>query len=188
MRQMNKPATGPRQMSKSATQKTSTSKKPESFSFDMSDIENLIALLRDSGINEIELAEGERSIRLRKDPTPVVQTMTQPTMAPVAQSEAPAAPSAEAPKAEATAPTEAAKPAGKILNAPMVGTFYSAPSPDADAFVSVGDKVKKGQILCIIEAMKTMNQIEAEFDGTITEVLIEDGTPVEYGEPLFTLS
>ncbi len=174
-------------MSKSATQKTSTSKKSESFSFDMSDIENLIAMLRDSGINEIELAEGERSIRLRKDPTPVVQAMTQPTMAPVATAAAPA-PTAEAPKAEAAKPAETAKPAGKTLNAPMVGTFYSAPSPDADAFVSVGDKVKKGQTLCIIEAMKTMNQIEAEFDGTITEILIEDGTPVEYGEPLFAFS
>ena len=174
-------------MSKSATQKNSTAKKSsESFSFDMSDIENLIALLRDSGINEIELAEGERSIRLRKDPTPVVQTMVQPHMAPVATAATPA--SAATTKTEAPQPQEAAKPVGKTLNAPMVGTFYTAPSPDANAFVSVGDKVKKGQTLCIIEAMKTMNQIEAEFDGTITEVLIEDGSPVEYGEPLFAIA
>lgn len=175
-------------MSKSATQKSTTSKKSsESFTFDMSEIEKLITLLRDSGINEIELAEGERSVRLRKDPTPVVQAMTQPTMAPVATSAAPA-PVAPAPQAAAPAPTEAAKPAGKTIDAPMVGTFYTAPSPDAKAFVSVGDKVKKGQTVCIIEAMKTMNQIEAEIDGTVTEVLIEDGTPVEYGEPLFTIS
>ena len=173
-------------MSKSATQKNSAAKKStESFSFDMSDIENLIALLRDSGINEIELAEGERSIRLRKDPTPVVQTMAQPHMAPVATATAPAPTAA---KAEAPQPQEAAKPVGKTLNAPMVGTFYTAPSPDANAFVSVGDKVKKGQTVCIIEAMKTMNQIEAEFEGTITEILIEDGAPVEYGEPLFAIA
>lgn len=172
-------------MSKSATQKsTATKKTGEAFSFNLSEIENLIALLRDSGINEIELAEGERSIRLRKDPTPVVQAATiGHAVAPVA-----AAP-VEAPKPAAVAPvTEAAKPAGKTIDAPMVGTFYTSPSPDADTFVSVGDKVKKGQIVCIIEAMKTMNQIEAEVDGTVQEILIENGSPVEYGEPLFVIS
>lgn len=160
--------------------KSATSKKTEAFSFEMSDIENLITLLRDSGINEIELAEGERSIRLRKDPTPVIEA---------AQVAAAPAPVAEAPKPAAVTPVaEAAKPAGKTIDAPMVGTFYAAPSPEAQAFVSVGDKVKKGQTVCIIESMKTMNQIEAEVDGTVTEICLEDGTPVEYGEPLFVLS
>lgn len=158
--------------------KSATSKKTEAFSFELSEIKNLIALLRDSGINEIELAEGERSIRLRKDPTPVIQganVVTAPMMA-----------VAEAPK-----PTQAvveAKPVSKSIKAPMVGTFYGSPSPDSAAFIRVGDKVKKGQTVCIIEAMKTMNQIEAEIDGTVTEILIENGSPVEYGEPLFAIS
>lgn len=171
-------------MSKSATQKSTPSKKTaEAFSFNLSEIENLIALLRDSGINEIELAEGERSIRLRKDPIPVVQAATIGGHAP-----APVA-AAEAPKPAAVAAVaEASKPADKTIDAPMVGTFYTAPSPEADAFVSVGDKVKKGQVVCIIEAMKTMNQIEAEVDGTIQEILIDNGSPVEYGEPLFVIS
>jgi len=156
--------------------KSAVSKKTEAFSFELSEIKNLIALLRDSGINEIELAEGERSIRLRKDPTPIVHGANVVA--------APIAAVAEAPKPAAPA----VKPASKTIQAPMVGTFYSAPSPDAKPFITVGDKVKKGQIVCIIEAMKTMNQIEAEIDGTITEMLIQDGSPVEYGEPLFALS
>lgn len=104
-----------------------------------------------------------------------------PAAAPAAAAPAPAAPAAAAPAAESAAPVQE----GEAVTSPMVGTFYSKPSPDAEPFVAVGSKVSAGQTLCIIEAMKVMNEIKAEKGGTISEVCVEEGTPVQYGDDLF---
>jgi acetyl-CoA carboxylase biotin carboxyl carrier protein len=126
------------------------------------------------------------------EPQPVV-TMAAPApmahaAAPVSVGPAATAPAAAAPAAPASAAEPLAPPAGHVLTSPIVGTFYAAPSPDAQPFVRVGDRVKKGQVLCIVEAMKLMNEIESDVDGTISEILPKNGQPVEYGEPLFAIA
>ncbi|MCS3903986.1 acetyl-CoA carboxylase biotin carboxyl carrier protein [Methylohalomonas lacus] len=149
---------------------------------DIRKVKKLIELLEESGIAEIEIHEGEESVRISR------QGSSQP--APVgyyhapAQQEAPAAPAAPA-----AAETESAAPVeeGHIINAPMVGTFYSSPSPGSPAFVDVGQPVAAGEVICIIEAMKIMNQIECEINGTVSKVLVENGEPVEYGQPMFVI-
>lgn len=145
------------------------------FSFDLAQIEELINLLKTSGINEIELAQGDLSLRLRREEPQAARTV--------------AVPAAVAAPAPVVAPAIAGKPKieGHVIESPMVGTFYASPTPNADPFVSTGTKVKKGQTLCIIEAMKTLNHIEAERDGIVRDVLVQNAQPVEFGEPLFVL-
>ena len=143
---------------------------------DIRKVKKLIELLEESGIAEIEIHEGEESVRISRNPTVV------PGAAPVAIA-APVV--AAAPVAEA-APVEE-KIEGHVLNSPMVGSFYRAPSPGAASFVDVGSKVSVGDTLCIIEAMKLLNQIEADKGGTIKAILVENGQPVEYNQPLFII-
>lgn len=152
---------------------------------DLRKIKTLIDLVRESGVAELEVNEGEDHLR-------IVNTRS-PSQAPLAPVQIPAsdfvaADAPEAAPAAAAAPAPAAPAAGKkTVTSPMVGTFYRAPSPEAKPFVQVGDTVKKGDTLCIIEAMKLLNEIEAEEEGVIKEVLVENGQPVEYGQPLFVL-
>lgn len=152
---------------------------------DIRKVKKLIELLEESGIDELEIREGEESVRISRHsksaPAPIYAAAPA-YAAPVA---APAPVAAAAPAAEA-APA-AAQLSGNVVRSPMVGTFYRAPSPTAAAFVEVGQSVKKGDILCIVEAMKMMNHIEAETSGTIGQILVESGQPVEYDQPLFTI-
>lgn len=144
--------------------------------FETDYIEKLAKVLADTGLTEISLEDGEQAITLRKD------VVVAPVAAPVANIQAPAvAPAA----AQAQAPT-AVEPAkkGTPITSPMVGTFYKSPSPDADAFVSVGDNVKPGDVVCIVEAMKMMNEIKSEISGKVVDICVEDGQPVEFGQVL----
>jgi acetyl-CoA carboxylase biotin carboxyl carrier protein len=151
---------------------------------DIRKIKKLIELLEESGIAEIEIKEGEEAVRISRGGThvPGVQYIAAP---PVMS----AAPVAAAPAATPVAGAPAGKAANKdnIVPAPMVGTFYAAPSPTAKPFVEIGDEVKPGQVLCIIEAMKMMNQIEADRGGRITAIMCKNGDPVEFGQPLFVI-
>jgi acetyl-CoA carboxylase biotin carboxyl carrier protein len=147
---------------------------------DIRKVKKLIELLEESGIAEIEIKEGEEAVRISRMPTGAYA----PQPAPIMMS-APAPLAAPAP-AVAEVP---AKPRANehVVTAPMVGTFYAAPTPGAKAFVDIGDEVKVGQVLCIIEAMKMMNQIEADKSGKITSVMAQNGDPVEFGQPLFVI-
>jgi acetyl-CoA carboxylase biotin carboxyl carrier protein len=161
---------------------------------DIRKVKKLIELLEESGIAEIEITEGEEAVRISRYPA------TAPVAAPVMQAPAPvsvpvAAPAASA-AATATAAPEAAEPApaaaaessaGHRVAAPMVGTFYRSPSPEAEPFVKVGDTIQAGDTLCIIEAMKMMNQIEADISGKVLSCEMENGDPVEYGQALFVI-
>ena len=147
---------------------------------DIRKVKKLIELLEESGVAEIEIKEGEESVRISRQ-------SQQPAAMPAAAPMAPQAPAAPTPAAEAPAAEASSEPSGETINSPMVGTFYRASSPDASPFVDVGTTVKKGDTLCIIEAMKMFNQIEAEVDGTIKSVLVENGQPVEYDQPLFVI-
>ncbi|WP_321283334.1 acetyl-CoA carboxylase biotin carboxyl carrier protein [uncultured Vibrio sp.] len=157
---------------------------------DIRKIKKLIELVEESGIAELEISEGEESVRISRHgaaaaPAPVHYAAAPVAAAPVAApAPAAAAPVAEAPAAEAPA---AAVPAGHQVLSPMVGTFYRSPSPDAKSFVEVGQKVNAGDTLCIVEAMKMMNQIEADKSGVVTAILVEDGQPVEFDQPLVVI-
>ncbi|TDX99589.1 acetyl-CoA carboxylase biotin carboxyl carrier protein [Thiohalophilus thiocyanatoxydans] len=149
---------------------------------DIRKVKKLIELLEESGIAEIEIKEGEESVRIsRSGPNAPMMAAPAPQPAPAA---APAA--APAPAAEESS-GEAALPEGHVVKSPMVGTLYRAPSPGATPFVEVGQQVNAGDTLCIIEAMKLLNQIEADKGGTIKAILVENGQPVEYDEPLFVI-
>ena len=152
---------------------------------DIRKVKKLIELLEESNINELEITEGEDSVRFSRG-API-----QAYAAPVPVTQQPATITAPAPAAApAVAATAAAAPdelAGHLVKSPMVGTFYASPSPDSAAFVTVGSTVKAGDVLCILEAMKMMNQIEADRAGTIGAILAEDGEPIEYDQPLFTI-
>ena len=151
---------------------------------DLRKLKKLIDLVEESGIAEIEVTEGEEKVRITR-----ATAAPAPVYAAPAQVAVPAPAPAAAPAA-AAAPAPAAPAAHDLSNAqksPMVGTFYRAPGPNAAAFVEVGQQVKAGDTLCIIEAMKLMNEIEAEKSGTVKEILVENGTPVEFGEPLFII-
>jgi len=140
--------------------------------FDIDYVEKLAKVLADNSLTEISLEDGEQAITIRKD---VIGVTTQ--AAPVVSAQ---------PAAQTTpekAPSEPAKK-GKPLTSPMVGTFYSAPAPDAEPFVKVGQTIKEGDIVCIVEAMKLMNEIESEFSGKIVEICVSDGQPVEFGQVL----
>ena len=153
---------------------------------DLRKLKKLIDLVEESGIAEIEVTEGEEKVRItRTVAAPAVQTVYAAAPAPVAAPAA-AVPTASAPAAPA-APAAAPANHANAQKSPMVGTFYRAASPTSDPFVEVGQTVKEGQTLCIIEAMKLMNEIEAEKSGVVKAILVENGTPVEYGEPLFVI-
>jgi acetyl-CoA carboxylase biotin carboxyl carrier protein len=149
---------------------------------DIRKVKKLIELLEESGIAEIEIKEGEEAVRISRMPTgayahpqPYMMHAPATIAAPVA-----APPPVEAPPAKPRANEH-------VVTAPMVGTFYAAPTPGAKAFVDIGDEVKVGQVLCIIEAMKMMNQIEADKSGKVTSVMAQNGDPVEFGQPLFVI-
>jgi len=154
---------------------------------DIRKVKKLIELLEESGIDELEIREGEESVRISRHsknaPQPIYAAA--PAMAAM-PALAPAAPAPAAAPAEAAAPA-APKLNGHVVRSPMVGTFYRSPSPSAPSFVQPGQSVKKGDILCIVEAMKMMNHIEAEASGVIESILVENGQPVEYDQPLFTI-
>ncbi|QPN44891.1 acetyl-CoA carboxylase biotin carboxyl carrier protein [Priestia aryabhattai] len=150
---------------------------------DIRKVKKLIELLEESGIDELEIKEGEESVRIsRHSKTPAAQQFYAP--APMAAAPV-AAPAAVAPVAEAAAAAPALK--GTVIRSPMVGTFYRKPSPTSPNFAEVGQSVKKGDTLCIVEAMKMMNHIEADVGGVIDAILVEDGQPVEFDQPLFTI-
>ncbi len=152
---------------------------------DLRKLKKLIDLVEESGIAEIEVTEGEEKVRITRS-TAVQQPAYYALPAPVAPAAAPA-PAPAAIAAAPAAPTAAEADLSKAQRSPMVGTFYRAPSPSSPAFAEVGQSVKEGDTLCIIEAMKLMNEIEAERSGVIKAILVENGHPVEYGEPLFII-
>lgn len=153
---------------------------------DLRKLKTLIDLVSESNVSELEITEADGKVRIVKaGAAPVVMMQAAPQAAPVAAA-------AAAPAAAEAAPATAAAPApavetGHVVTSPMVGTFYRASSPGAKAFAEVGDTVKAGQAVCIIEAMKIMNEIEADKDGVISKILVENGKPVEYGQPLFII-
>ena len=152
---------------------------------DIRKIKKLIELLEESGIAEIEIKEGEEAVRISRMPTGAVVSHAPATPAP-APAPAPAPPGT-LPAAAAEAPGKPKNANEHVITAPMVGTFYGSPSPGAKPFVEIGDEIKVGQVLCIIEAMKMMNQIEADKGGRITSVMARNGDPVEFGQPLFVV-
>ena len=150
---------------------------------DLRKLKTLIDLVSESNVSELEITEADGKVRIVKaGAAPVVMMQAAPQAAPVAAA-------AAAPAAVEAAPVVAAPAVetGHIVTSPMVGTFYRASSPGAKSFAEVGDVVKEGQAVCIIEAMKIMNEIEADKDGTIIKILVENGQPVEYGQPLFVI-
>ena len=153
---------------------------------DIRKIKKLIELLEESGIAEIEIKEGEEAVRISRMPTGGAAAQALREVQVAQQPAAPAAPAPAAlPAAESAAPKP--KPNEHVITAPMVGTFYASPSPGAKAFVEIGDEIKVGQVLCIIEAMKMMNQIEADRAGRIASIMARNGDPVEFGQPLFVV-
>jgi acetyl-CoA carboxylase biotin carboxyl carrier protein len=149
---------------------------------DIRKVKKLIELLEESGIAEIEIKEGEESVRISR----LMSGVQMPTMHTVAMAPS-AAPAPVAPAAAPVAPAPA-KPDGHVVASPMVGTFYMSPSPDSPPFVKVGQAVKIGDPLCIIEAMKIMNPIEADRAGTVVSILADNGQPVEFEQPLFIIN
>jgi len=147
---------------------------------DLRKLKKLIDLVQESGIAELEITEGEEKVKIVKGGAVSVSAAA-PVGPPAAFEPRPAAPAAPA-SAEVPAGQE-----GHVVKAPMVGTFYRSPSPDAKPFVEVGQAVKEGETICIIEAMKLMNEIEADASGAVKAILVENGQPVEYGQPLFIL-
>jgi len=157
---------------------------------DIRKVKKLIELLEESGIAEIEIKEGEESVRISRMPAAGFAPM--PMIAPQAMLSPAAAGGASAASAQLTLAAEAAaqpkpRPNEHVVTAPMVGTYYAASSPGSKPFVDIGDEVSVGQVLCIIEAMKMMNQIEADKAGRITSIMAKNGDPVEFGQPLFVI-
>lgn len=150
---------------------------------DIRKIKKLIELLEESNIGELEIKEGEESVRISRNSPANPQYMSAP-MPYYPQAPAPAAPP---PVAAPAADAPAAIPSGHLVRSPMVGTFYGSPSPGSPCFIEVGKHVKVGDVICIIEAMKMMNQIEADKAGIIEAILVEDGNPVEFDQPLVTI-
>ncbi|MDQ6954791.1 MAG: acetyl-CoA carboxylase biotin carboxyl carrier protein [Mariprofundaceae bacterium] len=153
-------------------------KHAKEYHLNITEIRKLIKLIQSSDITEIEVSEGESSIRISRqgNVTPVALTAPQAAIAPAA---------VPVQKAE-TASNEGNDE--HIVKSPMVGTFYLAPSPDSEPFVKEGDSIKKGETLCVIEAMKLMNEIEAEYTGTVDKILVDNATPLEYGQPIFVIT
>jgi acetyl-CoA carboxylase biotin carboxyl carrier protein len=160
---------------------------------DLRKLKKLIDLVQESGIAELEITEGEEKVKIVKGGeatvTPIGPAAAPATAAATAGASAPAAPAtaAAAAAAVAAAAPEEPTPSGHVLKAPMVGTFYRSASPESKPFVEVGQNVKAGETVCIIEAMKLMNEIEADATGMIKAILVENGQPVEYGQPLYII-
>jgi len=153
---------------------------------DIRKVKKLIELLDETGVAEIEIKEGEESVRISRHPTGAAAGMHM--MPAHAMHYAPPPPPSPPPPAPAAAaPPAAAQNPDQVVTAPMVGTFYASPAPGAKAFVEIGSEVKPGDVLCIIEAMKMMNQIESDKAGKIVSVLVKNGDPVEFGQPLFVI-
>lgn len=150
---------------------------------DIEKIESLIEILEGTDVTELAVEEEDIKIKIRKGPESVETVQ----YAPQSSGQAAVSPEIKEEKETGAAEDEKAENGGDTINAPMVGTFYRAPAPDADPFVEVGDVVDSGTTLCIIEAMKLMNEIEAERTGRIVEILVDDGEPIEYGQPLFKI-
>lgn len=151
---------------------------------DLRKLKTLIDLVAESGISELEVTEGESKVKIVKSSAASNQVvmMQQPML------HAPAAQQAQAPAAPAVAtPVAAAEPTGHIVKSPMVGTFYRSSAPGAAPFVELGSTIKDGDTICIIEAMKLLNEIDADASGVITQILVENGQPVEFGQPLFVI-
>ncbi len=148
---------------------------------DLRKLKKLIDLVEESGITELEVTEGEEKVRIAKHSMAAPQQtyMMPPQAAPIA------APIAAAPVAAAVVEEKSDVPEGEVIKSPMVGTFYRSASPGSDPFVELGSVVKAGDTLCIVEAMKLLNEIESDCAGTVKAILVENGQPVEYGEPLF---
>jgi acetyl-CoA carboxylase biotin carboxyl carrier protein len=156
---------------------------------DLRKLKTLIDLVAESDIAELEVTEGESKVRIVKSSgIPQNQMVMLPPQGMTQQYHAPApAPAAAATGTAQAAPAPAAEPTGHIIKSPMVGTFYRSSAPGAPAFVEVGASIKEGDTLCIIEAMKLLNEIDAEVSGTVTKILVENGQPVEFGQPLFVI-
>jgi acetyl-CoA carboxylase biotin carboxyl carrier protein len=158
---------------------------------DLRKLKTLIDLVAESGIAELEITEGDGKVRIVKSPQQVAMgfaPMNPVAMAPEAPRAMQAAePPAAPPAPVAAAPAEPAAPSGHVLKSPMVGTFYRSANPNSSSFVEIGSQVKEGDTLCIVEAMKLMNEIEADHAGTVKAILVENGQPVEYGQPLFII-
>jgi acetyl-CoA carboxylase biotin carboxyl carrier protein len=152
---------------------------------DIRKIKKLIEMLEESNLGELEIKEGEESVRIARNPSGT-QYVPAPTYAPVAAAPAPVA-TAAAPAMATTTATPAHATNGHLVKSPMVGTFYRSPSPGTPAFIEVGKQVKVGDVICIIEAMKMMNQIQADKAGVIEAILVEDGSPVEFDQALVTI-
>ena len=158
---------------------------------DLKDIRLLIKMVDESGVDEVRLAQGDFRISIKKNAPVVVSAPQQssPVYSLPSQQQVPSfAPPAQSPPQDSAPKTEA-KPSANLheVKSPIVGTFYSSPAPDADAYVKVGDTVKQGDVLCIVEAMKLMNEIEADVSGKVVKILVETGKPVEYNQPLFLI-
>lgn len=153
---------------------------------DIRKVKKLIELLEESGIAEIEIKEGEEAVRISRMPTGQVMSHMAPTYLQAPMAAAPAA-ALPAPAAAAPAAAPARRANEHVVTAPMVGTFYGSASPGAKPFVDIGTEVKEGQVLCIIEAMKMMNQIESDKAGKVTAIMATNGDPVEFGQPLFVI-
>jgi acetyl-CoA carboxylase biotin carboxyl carrier protein len=153
---------------------------------DIRKIKKVIELLEETGVAEIEIKEGEESVRISRHPTGTVHTIAAPAYAPPPPTAGPAAAVGGAPS---PAPAEAAAATApeNAVTAPMVGTFYAAPAPGSKPFVEIGSEVKPGDVLCIIEAMKMMNQIESDKAGRVVSALVNNGDPVEFGQTLFII-
>ncbi len=153
---------------------------------DLRKLKTLIDLVAESDISELEVTEGESKVRIVKNAAPAQQS--QVVMMPSApQAVAAQAAPVAAPAAAPAAPAAEAAPVGHVVKSPMVGTFYRASAPGAGPFVDIGSTVKEGDTLCLIEAMKLLNEIDADASGTIKQILVENGQPVEYGQPLFII-
>ena len=153
---------------------------------DLKLIKNILDLIADSDVNEVSLEEGDFKIKVKKQGDVQQVSYSQPAAPqPPAQPAAPASPQTAPSSSGQDETTDLAD--GDTVTSPIVGTFYESPSPDSDAFVKVGDKVSKGDTLCIVEAMKIMNEIEAEFGGTVKKIIANDGQPVEFEQPLFII-
>jgi acetyl-CoA carboxylase biotin carboxyl carrier protein len=151
---------------------------------DLRKLKTLIDLVSESNVSELEITEAEGKVRIVKGGGALAQAMAAPAQMPVS---APAVVTAPAVAAAAPAPAAAEVPTGHIVKSPMVGTFYRSSSPGAKPFVEIGSQVKEGETICIVEAMKILNEIETDKSGTITRILIENGQAVEYGQPLFVI-
>jgi acetyl-CoA carboxylase biotin carboxyl carrier protein len=155
---------------------------------DIRKVKKLIELLEESNISEIEIQEGEESVRISRHPNGGTwHPQSMPQYAQPAPQQQPAAPAANAATTEEE-PAPGNSYRGEAINSPMVGTFYRSPAPGAKSFVEVGDTVKQGDTVCIVEAMKMMNQIEADRDGVVEAILVEDGEPVEFDQPMIVIA